>query len=393
MTYTTTIYDPKEGLERINEDIKKFDEKRFLAALNYKNWDDTEIELMSREVSEYRIKLEKEHIRLIDFAKNFNKEFVTDNNRCFSTALKLLRKLRSGVSEVKRIYRKFCPRPPRHRYYYRATTNKKRSAFDYSYLSINSYQLTLFPLDSEIYSSSVIGLYNEIGKFFHQLSLSLGLCLKVLADEEEIRKDSDHCNYLFEKFKKEVMKEMIDIVSLMPSDADFFQEEHNPAIASLKKFVSTKAWASHGFHNYPKNDVKYLILKEAQEEEKRGDITNEEKVIFGNLPDKIRMIRNIINHFDDLLLKDYHRTKLDAKTIAMFMRWCGISDEQCFVSYFNKLYEKNPNHLYQTVTKGAVNAAKNKLLREDKDDILFDKFVAELDKLHFIPSYKQNMII
>ena len=184
MAYTTTIYDPKEGLERINEDIKKFDEKRFLVALNYKNWNETEIELMSKEISEYLIKLEKEHIRLIEFAKNFNKEFVTDNNRCFSTALKLLRKLRSGVSEVKRIYKKFCPRPPRCRFYYKATTDKKRSAFDYSYLSINSYQLTLFPLDSEIYPLCVRGLYHEIGKFFHQLSLSLGLCLKVLADEE-----------------------------------------------------------------------------------------------------------------------------------------------------------------------------------------------------------------
>ena len=370
-------------MERINEDIKKFDDKRFLAALNYRSWDDTEIELMSREVSEYRIKLEKEHIRLIDFAKNFNKEFVTDNNRCFSTALKLLRKLRSGVSEVKRIYRKFCPRPPRHRIYYRATTNKKRSAFDYSYLSIDSYQLTLFPLDSEIYSPCVRGLYDEIGKFFHQLSLSLGLCLKVLADEEEIRKDSDHCNYLFEKFKKKIMKEMIDIVSLLPSNAEYFQEEYNPAIASLKKFASTEAWASHGFHNYPKNDVKYLILKEAQEEEKRGDITQEEMVIFGNFPNKIHMIRNIINHFDDLLPEDYHRTKLDAKTIAMFMQWCGANNETLFVNYFNKLYENNPNHSHKIIQKNSVNTAKKNLIA-DKEQ--YNYFVQRLQNLHFIPS-------
>lgn len=389
MAYTTTIYDPKEGLERINEDIKKFDEKRFLVALNYKNWNETEIELMSKEISEYLIKLEKEHIRLIEFAKNFNKEFVTDNNRCFSTALKLLRKLRSGVSEVKRIYKKFCPRPPRCRFYYKATTDKKRSAFDYSYLSINSYQLTLFPLDSEIYPLCVRGLYHEIGKFFHQLSLSLGLCLKVLADEEEIRKDSDYCNYLFEKLKKEVMKEMIGIISLMPSDADFFQEEHNPAIASLKKFSSIEAWVSHGFHNFQKNDVKYLILKEAREEEKRGDITQEEMVIFGNFPDRIRMIRNIINHFDDLLPEDYHRRKLDAKTIAMFMQWCGANNETLFVNYFNKLYENNPNHSHKIIQKNAVNTAKNNLIA-DKEQ--YNDFVQRLQNLHFIPSTAEKIV-
>ena len=103
MAYTTTIYDPQEGLETIGRAIEKFDDKRFLFALNYKDWDETEIELMARQVCEYRTKLEQEHIRLIEFAKTFNKEFVTDNNRCFDTGLKLIRKLRSGISEVKRI--------------------------------------------------------------------------------------------------------------------------------------------------------------------------------------------------------------------------------------------------------------------------------------------------
>lgn len=389
MAYTTAIYDPKEGLERISRDIDKFDEKRFLAALNYKNWDETEMELMMREVNEYRIKLEKEHIRLIDFAKNFNKEFVTDNNRCFNTALTLLRKLRCGISEVKRIYRKFCPRPPRQRFYYMATTSKKRSVYDYSYLGIGCYQLTLFPLDDEIYPSCVAGLYHEIGKFFHQLSLSLALCLKVLDDEENIRKDSDYCNYLFEKFRKEVMKEMVGIVSLLPSDADFFQEEHNPAIASLKNYSDIKAWTTHGFHNFLKKDVKYLILKQEQEEDRLGDINKEERVLFDNNPDKIYKIRNIILHFDELMPDGYKRKKLDGKRIAMFMKWCGATDESRFVNYFIKQYEKNPNHRYKTIKGSAVNSAKNKLL---KDEDSFKEFVQELEKLHFIPSAQQNMV-
>ena len=391
MAYTTTIYDPQEGLETIVRAIEKFDDKRFLFALNYKDWDEAEIELMARQVCEYRTKLEQEHIRLIEFAKTFNKEFVTDNNRCFDTGLKLIRKLRSGISEVKRIYQKFCPRAPKQRFYYKAISNKKQSAFDYSYLSIGSYQLSLFPLDSEIYPPCVRGLYNELGRFFHQLSLSLALCMKVLHDEEKIRRDSKYCNFLFEKFKEKVMREMMDVVMLLPTDADIFQEKHNPAIASLKKYSGTEAWAPHGFHNYSKKDVRNLVIKEVQEAEKNGNISKEQIALFGNNSERIVKIDNIILHFDDLMPDDYKRKKLDAATIAMFMKWCGVTDEKHFVAYFNKLYERNTAHQYKTVKKGAVNAAKNKQVRE-KNNIEYNEFVQKLEKLHFIPAIQQKHI-
>ena len=391
MAYTTTIYDPQEGLETIGRAIEKFDDKRFLFALNYKDWDETEIELMARQVCEYRTKLEQEHIRLIEFAKTFNKEFVTDNNRCFDTGLKLIRKLRSGISEVKRIYQKFCPRAPKQRFYYKAISNKKQSAFDYSYLSIGSYQLSLFPLDSEIYPPCVRGLYNELGRFFHQLSLSLALCMKVLQDEEKIRKDSEYCNFLFEKFKREVMKEIMDMIMLMPTDADIFQEEHNPAIASLKKYSGTEAWAPQGFHNFTKKDVKHLIIKEAQEFEKNGNISKEQFVLFGNNSEMIAKIDNVILHFDELMPDDYKRKKLDAAIIALFMRWCGVTDEEHFIAYFNKVYKRNPSRQHETVKKGAVNSAKNKQVREN-NNIEYNEFVQKLEKLHFIPAIQHKQI-
>ena len=392
MGYSTKIYDPKEGLESINRAIEKFDDKRFLFALNYKNWNESEMELMAKQVCEYRLKLEQEHIRLIEFAKTFNKEFVTDNNKCFNTGLKLIRKLRCGVSEVKRIYQRFCPRLPSKRYYYTAVCTKKPSAFDYSYLSNDSYQLSLFPLDSEIYPPCVRGLYNELGRFFHQLSLSLALCMKVLQDEEKIRKDSEYYNFLFEKFKEKVMKEMMDVIMLLPMEAEIFQEEHNPAIASLKKYSGTEAWAPYGFHNFSKKDVKHLVIKEVREAEKKGNISKEQIALFENNPERIAKIDNIILHFDDLMPDNFKRGKLDAATIAMFMKWCGVINEKHFIAYFNKVYERNPSRQYETVKVGAVNAAKNKLLREDHDDTLYNEFVQKLNNLYFIPTIQQKQI-
>ena len=144
MAYSTIIYDPREGIETILSSISKFDKDRFLYALQYKHFNQEQLELMAEQVAEYRKKLEEEHKRLLKFASIFNHRFVTDNNKCFETALILLNKLRSGISEVKRIYLKFCPRWNRKHIPYSNLNKQTYSAFDYSYFSTDSYQFSLF---------------------------------------------------------------------------------------------------------------------------------------------------------------------------------------------------------------------------------------------------------
>ena len=95
MAYSTTIYDPRQGMETILTSMSKFDKDRFLYALKYKHYDQNKLELMAQQVADYRKKLEEEHKRLLEFAGVFNHRFVTDNNKCFQTALMLLNKLRS----------------------------------------------------------------------------------------------------------------------------------------------------------------------------------------------------------------------------------------------------------------------------------------------------------
>ena len=391
MAYSTTIYDPRQGMETILTSMSKFEKDRFLYALKYKHYDQNKLELMAQQVADYRKKLEEEHKRLLEFAGVFNHRFVTDNNKCFQTALMLLNKLRSGISEVKRIYLMFCPRWNRKNFPNPSINNQIRSVFDYSIFSIDSIQYSLFELDE--YPPCVQGLYNELSKFFSQLNLSLLLCISVLEDEEKIRKDQKYCNFLYEEFKEKVIKEMMDVIMLLPMEAEIFQEEHNPAIASLKKYSDTEAWAPHGFHNYSKKDVRNLVIKEVQEAEKNGNISKEQIALFGNNSERIAKIDNIILHFDDLMPDGFKREKLNAETIAMFMRWCGVTKEKHFIAYFNKVYKRNPSRQYETVKEGAVNTAKNKLLRVDHDDTLYNEFVQKIEKQYFIPTIQQKQIV
>ena len=205
MFYTTEIYDPKTGLDVIALAVAKFNPERFLFAIEHKNCDETEMELMARQVAEYRAKLETEYTRLLEFSKTFNKEFVTENNKYFDIALALLRKMRAGMSQTKKIFMKFCPRARREDVRH-VIGNMPVSAYEYSYISANTYPLPLFQFDT--YPPCVSGLYNEIEKFFILFAQCIGLCKRVLAEEEKIRNDQRYCFYLFQEFKRKVLHEI-----------------------------------------------------------------------------------------------------------------------------------------------------------------------------------------
>ena len=145
MFYTTKITNPEEGLDAINVAAERFDVNRFLYALQYKNYDESHLERMGAEIAVYSEKLGKEFERLQKFADPFNKAFVTDNNKCYDVALRVLNKIKSGISETKRIYMKFCPRARRDRML-PIFGNMPVSAFQYSTLSSETVQLNLFGL-------------------------------------------------------------------------------------------------------------------------------------------------------------------------------------------------------------------------------------------------------
>lgn len=307
MYYTANIYDPETGFEQILAAASKFNAERFLYAMEYKNWDERTLERMGNEVATYRMKLETEYDRLVEFAQFFNKEFATMNNKCYSSALIILRKLRSGISETKRIFTKFCPRANKETLTHEIA-KKPVSAYDYAYISADAYQLPLFEFEG--FPACVSGLFNEMQKFFVLLVRCIQLCKQVLNDEKKIRSDNKYCKYLFDEFKNKMLREIADIIMMIPRSSEYLSEEKNPAIASRSHYDNDEAWAPVGFHNYSKTEVKQLIIKQVIDEEEGSDLTRIEKLLFENNEKKVHKYRYIIRHFDELIPETYHRKNL-----------------------------------------------------------------------------------
>lgn len=380
MGYITKISEPEKCIDQILDATQKFDTHRFLYGLQYRNWNEVKLRIMLDDVTSSLNKLEKEYNRLVEFAKTFNLEFATDDNQRFDSALTLLRKIRSGISETKQIFMKFCPRAHKQRFY-RAVGSKPLSVFDYSAINADAYQFDLFEFEN--YPHLVSELYQEMEKFFFLLSRCIQLCKQVLEDEKKIKKDHAYCKFLYEEFKEKVLKEIIDIIMMIPKDAKELTEEQNPAIASRNHFADDAAWASFGFHNFSKTETKCLVIKQVLEEEAESDLTRTEILLFGNDEKKVHQCRYIIQHFDDLIPETYHREKLPAKMIQMFFLYVGIKHglEETAANYFNDMYNASPTHQHSTVSYAAINSYKRDVLI-DKDGA-YKAFVEALKNRFF----------
>lgn len=377
MFYTPKITNPEEGLDAILVAAERFDVNRFLYAVQYKNYDENQLESMANEIAFYRDKLEKEYERLQSFAKTFNESFVTDDNKCYDVALKMLNKIKSGVSETKRIYMKFCPRGRQDKFR-SIYGNKKVSAFKYSKLSSDEVQLEAFGLEE--FPVVIQGLYREMEKFFTLLVRCVQLCKQVIKDERTIRKDGNYCQYLYERFKEKFLKKIAHVLQLIPRNSEYLTAKNNPAIAARQKFGSPEAFAQHAFHNYSTGVMEPYMLKETFDEEQYGDMSNMEKLLFKCDPELTRKVRLIIAHFDEFMPDGHNRKKLDAKRVLMLQQWSGIQQgsEEYFVQYFNEKYQQVKGHKYDTVTNAAVNGHKAWLLRNEGE---YNKFAQKVQNL------------
>ena len=227
-------------------------------------------------------------------------------------------------------------------------------------------------------------------KFFLVLIRCIQLCKQVLEDEKKIKSDNKYCKYLLDEFKNTVLREIADIIMMIPRDSDYLSEENNPAIASRYKYENDEAWAPIGFHNYSKTDVKRLIIRQVLEEEEGSDLTRIEKILFGNDEVKVHKYRHIIRHFDELIPDNYRRKHLPAKYIQMFFQFVGIPFklESDAVAYFNEMYLSSSEHRFTTVTYQAVNGYKKEVL-EDKDGA-YVAFTSSIKQLFYDAQSLQN---
>lgn len=353
-----TQFDSFEGLETVVQAIEGFSQERFLASLHLRNSRNlTHIANIDAQVLAAIANLQTQHAQLVDFSTTFNSQFVTCNNHYFNSAHQLLRKIHSGVTQMKSIYKQFTPnstvavRPISPQDY------TAPSIYERSSLSVAPYTKPMF--DIKEYPMEVQQLCYDMARFFDVLRESLLVCLEVIRQEQYIRRDPNQCTELYHDFKEENYLRIKKNIHSIRINTSEFSPDNNPAIDLRQASETEEEFSQKGFHNLEFEDVCTLATKELVEEEQRGIYTAEELQLFAEDRDKIMAVRYIISHFDEYLPPNERRKNVPADYVACLMGWCNIPLKKnlAFVKYFEDIYTK-ANGQYKTPSNSAVNVQK-----------------------------------
>ena len=357
-----TQFDSYDGLQTVVCAIENFSPDRFLAALQQKNKMSLDyLVALDSQVLDAISHLQEQKYDLLNFSQEFNNQFVTRRNHCFSSAHQLLHKIHSGATQAKRIFTRFTPNSSAAVPSHTPATYTKPSIYERSPLGTEAYMPSLWPI--ETYPEEVQQLFHDLKRFFALLHDALILCVNVMRKEESIRRDAQQCCALYRSFKDDNYHRVKRILKSINIYTDQFSPFLNPAIDLRQSSASEEEFSQKGFHSLDYEDVCTLTVMELVEEEQRGEFTKEELNLFAENRPLIRRLHTIIANFDSYLdVNVANRKKLPAKYIACLLLWAQPKEEKAFVEYFAHTYQGQ----HSVPDNTTVNVQKNKIRNGDK---------------------------
>ena len=332
--YETRI-ENAEGLQAVLTAIQSFNYDRFTCVLYQKSrFDVAHVLSLDAEVLHVTSKLKMEYAKLVNVSQTFNKRFVLPNNHAFSAAKELLKSIRSGLSELQKLYQFFTPNkaapvPTR------PIGNSRPYIYTRSQLGNAEYMPSLFPDEIEPEAKQ---LFKHLFEFLQLIEQAFALCNEVIDEEDEIRKDSKQCHELYIDFKNEQYQRIFTLIQ-----TDCFNNNvlniTNSATELRENSPSEEVFSQKGFHNLQHNDVIGLATKEIYEKAKYGDCTPDELALFKEDEAQIKRVRSIIQNFDSFLLDKIRADKLPSIAIACLLVWSAPTEKKAFYKYFVRTYK------------------------------------------------------
>lgn len=377
MKYSTIVEHSEDNLQMILDKASDFEREAILDGVISRRLSLYDVEQLTNDIKEYRAKMKREYLSLVAFGKTFNRQFATDNNKCFETAKILFWKIRSCLSETKRIFLKFCKRCQGQSRY---EVNYKASVFSHNILCNKGYMPDLF--GEESFPEAVSELCSEMEAFFNELTECIKLCIGILQTEDDTRNDPALLLQIYNKDAEDTRSSQREIIRQISQGK--LKIAIDPMSQQKKSTKTLQAFLAETFHKFDTAEFSLHILYTDIEKGLNNGLDETEALLWKNNPDFVPQIRLVIEHFDELdpkgrLDKASGMHKIDGNIMAKFMDWCHISNtgyEKVFIeNYFNKHY----NGQYLTLKTNTVNTAKNKShSKHDDKQVEFNQKIEQL---------------
>lgn len=324
---------------------------RIMCAMGMRKWDVEMIERWSDYIVECRQKMEKELKRLNKYKDEFNDMFATDHNDYYNSVEILLSKIRSHTAPLKNLLKVTCSRKHPNRRDCQRFNISSKPVIQESVLVTGTYQKPLFNIDDPATPKQVVGFFHELLKFFAEEKECMEICVAVLKEEAEIRKDPIKSKYVLDKYRRMAFEKLRGQIMLISDDMISVLKEITPAYQCFKNYASDESFAQEEIHKHNVTDMDHFCLIELANAKQECKLDNDEVLNWGNNTSLIKKIRYVIKHYDELL-PDNFTHKMMGKFQYYFCKWALPGNISQATKYFNKHYKGK----WKVSKYGAVNS-------------------------------------
>ena len=367
---TRGVYSPENGVN----------DERIVAGIQYGRAKKEDILEVTLNLRNSRGILERELLRLNDFAREFNRLYATKNNKWFNSAEIMLKKIQSHYLRWREMLQLTSPKKSRKRKY-RAV---EKPIYETSLLNQKQpFVGDMFGITS--FGSLVADLKTELEKFLSDMVTGIKLCQAMLNEEGQIKENPEWIKDIYEDcYNMTVAKnrETIDwLVSIGRANTD------NELYQLMLKYKNKDKFIQEQFHEH--TDVKFndYVFADIVMTLMNNNINSTEQTLWGRDYDKIRLVRFAIAHFDQLVTP-HGRDGYNGADLMDFIVWCDVrknsdirdDEEHILYDYLKENYKGNVHMVgWSSVFES------RKSLPKDDDELKkiasnFDLLVQELYK-------------
>ena len=318
---------------------------------------------------------QKEYDRLQELRKTYNQEYPTEHKKYFSTAVKLMSKMRSTLSAYKKIVDEFHPKKKRGAKY-----KKDVSAYERTPLYNGPYSQDMFGWDAYP-DRSVKDLFNNLNDYLKLAKDCLELCLEVIDEERAIRNDPERVYDLYkDSFDRSVSGNRRLIDDMIKNNVFL----DNDIVKAMEEAKDVKTLIASLYHEFNYSDWNHFCACKTVSDGRKAGLTEEESLLFGkdNTETVIRT-RALLDHIMELAEQRDDvigwEGMLDGCFVMHLLFWCGWSGSknEALLNYITKRCEGK----VRVVKMGAVMRQKRLLVAIDNADIRQqqDTFNAEIN--------------
>ena len=315
MAYKDKLDPTIDGFQELWDSMQNPTIERLIAGIQSKRTKPEQILKLTQELRESHSILDSELYRLGTFAQDYNSLWATNQTYDFGTTGQLQKKTQSQAKRWRDLCKITAPR-------YRATpkdASEPQSLYDATYLNHRPYEPDLWGPAS--YGTLITDLYEELCVIVDHLDEGKRLCEDVLEQEEQINKDPDWKEELYDTQDRVAEEDLRDDIEKHYHDNRV--DTDNPMYQKMMTYPSERDFKSGEFHKRNKRQFNDHVITMSTLKMQENQITPIENQLWGDKFDKIKQVRFAIKYADQLL-KVKPGGKFDSDSIVEMMKWCDV---------------------------------------------------------------------